>query len=305
MTSIKNLLGAGDDWEVLLLQGGASLQFAMLPMNLMHSGRAAYTVTGEWAQRAAKEAGRFGTVDIAATTEADHFSRVPRAEEVKVPAGVDYLHVTTNNTIYGTQWHSEPPANGAPLIADMSSDFLSRPVAIERYAGIYAGAQKNLGPAGATVVMLRKDLLAKAKTGLPTMLAYKTHADNKSLYNTPPCWAIYISALCCQWLERSGGLVGVGQRNTTKAKLLYDALDASDFYRPTAEKASRSQMNVTFRLADQGREEAFAKEATTAGLVGLKGHRAVGGLRASIYNAMPVAGVEALVAFLRDFEKRA
>ena len=302
---IKELLGAGDDWEVLLLQGGASLQFSMVPMNLMTGGRAAYVITGEWAQRAAKEAKRHGTVEVAATTEAEKFRRVPRAEEVKVEPGADYLHFTTNNTIYGTQFHHEPPTGGAPLVADMSSDFLSRPVALDRYAAIYAGAQKNLGPAGATVAMLRKDLLARAKGDLPTMLSYRTHADAKSLYNTPPCWAIYISFLCCQWLRRQGGLAGIGERNERKARLLYDALDETGFYRPTAERESRSQMNVTFRLADETQEERFAKEATAAGLVGLKGHRAVGGLRASIYNAMPVAGVEALVAFLGDFERRA
>ena len=304
MAAIKDLLGAGDEWEVLLLQGGASLQFSMVPMNLMTSGRAAYTVTGEWAQRAVKEAKRHGTVEIAATTEAEKFRRVPRADEVRFEPGADYLHFTTNNTIYGTQWPSEPPAGDTPLVADMSSDFLSRPVALERYAVIYAGAQKNLGPSGVTVAILRKDLLARAKSDLPTMLSYRTHADNKSLHNTPPCWAIFISMLCCRWLQGQGGLTGIGARNEAKAKLLYDELDRTGFYRPTAERESRSRMNVTFRLADEAQEERLAKEATAAGLVGLKGHRAVGGLRASIYNAMPVSGVEALVAFLRDFEAR-
>ena len=305
MTAIRELLGMNDDWEVLLLQGGASLQFSMLPMNLMTSKRAAYTITGEFAQKAAKEARRHGTVEVAATTEAEKFRRVPRADEVNVPAGVDYLHVTSNNTIYGTQWNDEPPTNGAPLVADVSSDFLSWPLRLERYAAMYAGAQKNLGPAGLTVVLLRKELLARSPADLPSMLSYRIHAEGKSLYNTPPCWAIYISFLCCQWLQRQGGLAGIGERNEGKARLLYDALDATGFYRPTAEKESRSQMNVTFRLADESQEERFAKEATGAGLVGLKGHRAVGGLRASIYNAMPVEGVEALVAFLRDFEQRA
>jgi phosphoserine aminotransferase len=305
MTAIRDLLGAGEEWEVLLLQGGASLQFSMLPMNLMTSGRAAYAVTGEWSQKAVQEAQRHGTVEVAASTETERFRRVPRADEVHVSAGVDYLHFTSNNTIYGTQWHGEPPAGGAPLFADMSSDFLSRPVALDRYSLIYAGAQKNLGPAGLTVLMLRKELLARCAKGLPTMLSYKLHADKQSLYNTPPCWAIWISLLCCRWLQRHGGLAAAAERNETKARLLYDALDASSFYRPTAEPDSRSRMNVTFRLADEAQEERFAKEATAAGLVGLKGHRAVGGLRASIYNAMSLQGVEALVAFLRDFERRA
>jgi phosphoserine aminotransferase len=303
--AIRELLGMGEEWEVLLLQGGASLQFSMLPMNLMTGGRAAYTITGEWAQKAAKEARRYGTVDVAASTEAEGFRRVPRADEVRIEPNSDYLHVTSNNTIYGTQWHEMPPTGATPLVVDMSSDFLSRPLDVDRHAAIYAGAQKNLGPAGLTVVLLRKDLLARTPTDLPTMLSYRTHADAKSLYNTPPCWSIYVSLLCCRWLQRQGGLAAVGERNEAKARLLYDALDGNDFYRPTAEKASRSRMNVTFRLRDEPQEERFAKEATAAGLVGLKGHRAVGGMRASLYNAMPLAGVEALVAFLRDFAARA
>lgn len=304
MAAIRDLLGAGEEWEVLLLQGGASLQFSMLPLNLMTSGRAAYVITGEWAQKAAQEAQRHGTVEVAASTEAERFRRVPRAEEVQVSPGVDYLHFTSNNTIYGTQFPSEPPAGGAPLIADMSSDFLSRPLPLDSYSLIYAGAQKNLGPAGLTVVMLRRELLARCASSLPTMLSYRTHADKQSLYNTPPCWTIWISRLCCQWLQKHGGLPAAAVRNEAKARLLYDALEASPFYRPTAEPDSRSRMNVTFRLADETQEERFAKEATAAGLIGLKGHRAVGGLRASIYNAMPVEGVEALVGFMRDFEQR-
>jgi phosphoserine aminotransferase len=305
MASIRDLLGAGEEWEVLLLQGGASLQFSMVPMNFMTSGRAAYVVTGEWSQKAVQEAQRHGTVEVAASTEAERFRRVPRPEEVKVPEGVDYLHFTSNNTIYGTQFPSEPPAGAAPLFADMSSDFLSRPVALDRYALIYAGAQKNLGPAGLTVVMVRKELLGRAAKGLPTMLGYKLHADKQSLYNTPPCWPIWISRLCCEWLQRHGGLQAAAVRNEAKARLLYDTLDASSFYRPTAEPQSRSRMNVTFRLADESQEERLAKEAAAAGLVGLKGHRAVGGLRASIYNAMPLAGVEALVGFLQEVERKA
>jgi phosphoserine aminotransferase len=305
MNGIKELLGAGDDWVVMLMQGGASTQFSMVPMNLMSGGRAAYVVTGEWSQKAVAEAQKHGTVEIAATTESEKFRRVPRPEEIHLADGVDYLHVTSNNTIYGTQWPGDPPAVAPLVVADVSSDFLSRPVDLGRYALLYAGAQKNLGPAGLTVAVARKELLARAPKSLPTMLNYRTYAEKDSLYNTPPTWPIYISYLCTQWQQRHGGLAGVGERNERKARLLYDALDAGGFYRPTAEKESRSRMNVTFRLADESQEERFAKEATAAGLVGLKGHRAVGGLRASIDNAMPIEGVEALVAFLRDFEQRA
>ena len=304
MARIKELLGAGDEWEVLLLQGGASLQFSMVPMNLMTGGRAAYVVTGEWAQRAVKEAKRHGTVEIAATTEGEQFRRVPRADEVQVAAGADYLHFTSNNTIFGTQFHAEPPAGGAPLVADMSSDFLSRPIDLARYSLIYAGAQKNLGPAGLTVVLLRRELLDRVPKDLPTMLSYRTHAEAKSLYNTPPSWPIYVSLLCCRWLQAQGGLAAVGRRNEEKAARLYAALDASPAFEPTAEAASRSRMNVTFRLA--GGEEAekrFLAGAEQRRLVGLKGHRSVGGMRASIYNAMPAAGVDALIDWLGEFDR--
>jgi phosphoserine aminotransferase len=305
MDSLRTLLGAGDDWEVLLVQGGASLQFSMVPMNLMSGGRAAYTVTGEWAQRAVKEARRVGTVEVAASTESEQFRRVPRAEEVVVPEGVDYLHFTSNNTIFGTQWHSEPPAAGAPLVADMSSDFLSRPLDLARYGVVYAGAQKNLGPSGLTVVLLRKELLARSPASLPTMLSYRTHAEGKSLYNTPPTWSIYVSSLCARWLQRQGGLPGVGERNRAKAERLYAALDAGDLYEPTAERDSRSLMNVTFRLTKPELEKAFLAGAEARGLVGLKGHRSVGGMRASLYNALPAAAVDALVEHLHEFARTA
>jgi phosphoserine aminotransferase len=302
MAAIKELLGAGDEWEVLLLQGGASLQFSMVPMNLMTGGRAAYVVTGEWAQRAVKEAQRHGTVEIAATTEAEQFRRVPRADEVQVTPGADYLHFTSNNTIFGTQFPSEPPAGGAPLVADMSSDFLSRPIDISRYALIYAGAQKNLGPAGMTVVVARKELLERTAEKLPTMLSYRTHAKAQSLYNTPPTWPIYVSLLCCRWLKAQGGLEAMGRRNEEKAQKLYAAIDGSNgFYEATAEPASRSRMNVTFRLRDgEAAEKTFLAGAESRRLVGLKGHRSVGGMRASIYNAMPPAGVDALIAWMGE-----
>ena len=303
MDTLRALLGAGDDWEVLLLQGGASLQFSMVPMNLMSGGRAAYVVTGEWAQRAVKEARRQGAVEIAASTEAESFRRVPRAEELVVPEGVDYLHFTSNNTIFGTQFHHDPPSGSAPLVADMSSDFLSRPVDLDRYSLIYAGAQKNLGPAGLTVVLLRRELLARSPASLPTMLSYRTHAEARSLYNTPPTWVIYVSALCARWLQAQGGLAAAGERNRAKAERLYAALDAHDLYRPTAERESRSWMNVTFRLSDPELEKPFLAGAEERGLVGLKGHRSVGGMRASLYNAMPLAGVEALVAYVHEFAR--
>jgi phosphoserine aminotransferase len=305
MAAIRELLGAGDEWEVLLLQGGASLQFSMVPMNLMASGRAAYVVTGEWAQRAVKEARRHGSVDIAATTEAEQFRRVPRPEEVAVAGGADYLHFTSNNTIFGTQFATEPPSGAAPLVADMSSDFLSRPVALERYGLIYAGAQKNLGPAGLTVVLLRRALLERVPKDLPTMLSYRTHVEAKSLYNTPPCWAVYVSYLCCRWLQGQGGLAAAAARNEEKARRLYAALDGSaGFYRGTAETDSRSRMNVTFRLAGgEDAEKRFVAGAEERGLAGLKGHRSVGGMRASLYNAFPLAGVDSLVAWLDDFRR--
>ena len=303
METLRELLGAGDEWEVLLLQGGASLQFSMVPMNLMRGGRAAYVLTGEWAQRAAKEARRHGEVEVAASTEAEQFRRVPRAEEVTVAEGAEYLHFTSNNTIFGTQFHDEPPSAGAPLVADMSSDFLSRPVRLDRYGLIYAGAQKNLGPAGLTVVLLRRELLDRSPAALPTMLSYRTHAEARSLYNTPPTWSIYLSSLCARWLQRQGGLGAAAERNGAKAERLYAALDAHDLYRPTTERESRSWMNVTFRLSDPDLEKPFLKGAEERGLVGLKGHRSVGGMRASLYNAMPLAGVEALVGYLHEFAR--
>ena len=303
METLRELLGAGEEWEVLLLQGGASLQFSMVPMNLMRGGRAAYVLTGEWAQRAAKEARRHGEVEVAASTEAEQFRRVPRGEEVTVAEGAEYLHFTSNNTIFGTQFHDEPPSAGAPLVADMSSDFLSRPVRLDRYGLIYAGAQKNLGPAGLTVVLLRRELLDRSPAALPTMLSYRTHAEARSLYNTPPTWAIYLASLCARWLQREGGLAAAAERNRAKADRLYAAFDAHDLYRPTAERESRSWMNVTFRLSDPNLEKPFLKGAEERGLVGLKGHRSVGGMRASLYNAMPPAGVEALVGYLHEFAR--
>ena len=302
---LRDLLGIPENYHVLFLQGGASLQFSMVPLNLLPKDASAdYIVTGAWSKKAVKEARRVGAVNIAATTESENFKRIPRADELKLDAKAAYVHITTNNTIFGTEWKDEPAVGDVPLIADASSDILSRPVAMEKYALIYAGAQKNMGPSGVTVVIIRDDLLGRIPEGMHTMLDYRTHTEAKSLYNTPNTWGIYILNLVCRWLREKGGLPAMARENEAKARLLYDAIDATDFYRGHAEPDARSLMNVTFRLPSEELEKQFAKEATAAGLDGLKGHRSVGGIRASIYNAFPLAGVEALVSFMKEFERR-
>ena len=302
---LRDLLGIPENYHVLFLQGGASLQFSMVPLNLLPKDASAdYIVTGVWSKKAVKEARRVGAVNIAATTESENFKRIPRADELKLDAKAAYVHITTNNTIFGTEWKDEPAVGDVPLIADASSDILSRPVAMEKYALIYAGAQKNMGPSGVTVVIIRDDLLGRIPEGMHTMLDYRTHTEAKSLYNTPNTWGIYILNLVCRWLREKGGLPAMERENEAKARLLYDAIDATDFYRGHAEPDARSLMNVTFRLPSEELEKQFAKEATAAGLDGLKGHRSVGGIRASIYNAFPLAGVEALVSFMKEFERR-
>jgi phosphoserine aminotransferase len=303
--NLRRLAGVPDDYAVLFLQGGASLQFSMVPMNLLTAGRTAdYILTGSWTQKAAKEAARVGTVNIAATTEADGFSRIPRQDELKLTPGAAYVHITSNNTIEGTQWRTEPAVGDVPLVSDASSDIFSRPTAVARYGLIYAGAQKNLGPAGATVVIIRKDLLGRSSSDLHTMLSYKIQADNESLYNTPPVFAIYVVGLVARWIMAQGGLDAMARANERKAGRLYAEIDRSGFYRGTAQPASRSLMNVTFRLQTEELEERFVEEATAAGLDGLRGHRSVGGMRASIYNAFPEEGVNALIHFMREFERR-
>ncbi len=302
---LRDLLGIPENYHVLFLQGGASLQFSMVPLNLLPKDASAdYIVTGVRAKKAVKEARRVGAVNIAATTESENFKRIPRADELKLDTKAAYVHITTNNTIFGTEWKDEPAVGDVPLIADASSDILSRPVAMEKYALIYAGAQKNMGPSGVTVVIIRDDLLGRVPEGMHTMLDYRTHTEAKSLYNTPNTWGIYILNLVCRWLQEKGGLPAMGRENEAKARLLYDAIDATGFYRGHAEPDARSLMNVTFRLPAEELEKQFAKEATAAGLDGLKGHRSVGGIRASIYNAFPLAGVEALVSFMKEFERR-
>jgi phosphoserine aminotransferase len=301
---IRKLAGIPDNYHVLFLQGGASLQFSMVPMNILPAGgKADYIVTGSWSKKAVKEAQKVGQVNIAATTEPQNFTRVPDPGEIKLDPGAAYVHLTTNETIHGVEWKYDPEVGDVPLVADASSDIFGRPVDVRKYALIYAGAQKNLAPAGVTLVIIRDDLLARIPPGLHTMLDYNTHVKNKSLYNTPTVFAIYVMRLVLRWLLDQGGLEGVGRRNEEKAALLYDAIDSTDFYRAHAEPGSRSLMNVTFRLPSEDLEKQFVGEATRAGLDGLKGHRSVGGCRASIYNAFPREGVEALVSFMKEFER--
>jgi phosphoserine aminotransferase len=302
---LRTLAGISKDYHVLFLQGGASLQFSMVPMNLLSAGSSAdYIVTGAWSQKAVKEAKRVGGVNIVASTESENFARVPRQQELKLDPNAAYVHYTTNNTIFGTEFNYVPDAGAVPLVADASSDIFSGPIDVAKYGLIYAGAQKNLAPAGLTLVIVRDDLLKRAQSSLPTMLQYGVHVENKSMYNTPPVFAIYIMRLVLAWLIKQGGLVAIEKRNARKADKLYAEIDRSDFYRGHASKDSRSRMNVTFRLPSEDLEKKFIKDATAAGLDGLKGHRSVGGLRASIYNAFPEEGIDALVQFMSEFQRR-
>lgn len=303
---LRKLVGIPDNYKVLFLQGGASLQFTMIPMNLLPKGASAdYVLTGSWGQAAIKEAKKLGTVREAATTADTNFNRLPKSEEIKLDPNAAYVHYTSNETIFGVEFQEDMNFGGAPLICDMSSDFISRPIDVNKYGLIYAGAQKNAGPAGATIVIIREDLLERVPENLPATLDYKNLVKNGSMYNTPPCFAIYICGLVFKWaLNDIGGLEKVQAMNQEKAAILYKAIDASDnYYRGHAEADCRSLMNVTFRLPSEDLEKKFIKEATAAGLDGLKGHRSVGGLRASIYNAFPKAGVEKLVEFMADFQK--
>ncbi len=302
---LRTLGGIPDNYHVLFLQGGASLQFSMVPMNLLTAQSSAdYIVTGAWSQKAVKEAKRVGGIRIAATTEGENFTRVPAQSELKLDPAAAYVHYTTNNTIFGTEFQYIPDAGNVPLVADASSDIFSGPIEVSKFAVIYAGAQKNLAPAGVTLVIVRDDMLKRTPASLPTMLQYGVHAENKSMYNTPPVFAIYIMRLVLAWLLKQGGLAEIDRRNGRKAGKLYAAIDRTEFYRGHATKDSRSRMNVTFRLPSEELEKKFAKEATAAGLDGLKGHRSVGGMRASIYNAFPEDGIHALVQFMAEFERR-
>jgi phosphoserine aminotransferase len=305
--SCRSLADIPDNYRVLFLQGGASLQFAMVPMNLLGPDRTAdYLVTGVWSQKAVKEAKPIGKVHIAVSSESTNFDRIPQPSEIRYSPSPVYVHITTNNTIFGTQWKSEPPVpSGVPLIADTSSDMYSRPIDIRKYGLIYAGAQKNLGPSGVVLVIIRDDLIEAGAKNLPTMLQYRTHAAENSLYNTPPTFGIYFMGEVFKWIQSQGGLSAMAEHNESKARLLYDYLDSGDFFRGTVQRDSRSLMNVCFRAPTEELETKFINEATKRGLDGLKGHRSVGGMRASIYNAFPEEGVDALVAFMREFERKA
>ena len=302
---IRALADIPTGYKVLFLQGGASTQFSMVPMNLLTPGATAdYIDTGSWAEKAAKEAKKVGTVNITGSTKAENYSRIASPAEISLTPGAAYVHMTSNNTIEGTEWKGLPDVGGVPLVSDTSSDMFSRPIDVAKHALIYAGAQKNMGPAGVTVVIIREDLLARSQKSLPTMLNYAVHAENTSLYNTPPAFAIYALGLVMQWLRDQGGLTAIAAHNERKAGKLYAEIDRTGFYRGTADKACRSLMNITFRLPSEELEKAFEKAATAAGLDGLKGHRSVGGMRASIYNAFPEAGVDTLVSFMQEFERR-
>ena len=301
----RALAGIPDSYRILFLQGGATLQFSMVPLNLLTDGRTAdYIMTGSWADKAAKEARRVGSVHETGSTADTNFNRIPTDAELEFTPGAAYVHMTANNTIEGTEWHRLPPVGDVPLVSDASSDIFSRPIDITGYGLLYAGAQKNLGPSGVTVVVVRQNLLERSSKSLHTMLNYAVHAENGSLYNTPPAFGVYVLGLVLEWLIGQGGLTAIATINERKAARLYAELDRTGFWRPTAEKSSRSLMNVTFRLASEDLEKAFIKEATAAGFDGLKGHRSVGGMRASIYNAFPEQGVHDLVAFMREFEQR-
>ncbi len=297
---LKALLGMGDDWHVMFLQGGASMQFYQVPLNFLSADRSAdYINTGSWSSKAIKEAKRLGTVNVAASSEGADFTFIPKQDTWDVDPNSAYLHFTSNNTIYGTEFSEEPTVD-VPLVCDVSSDFLSRPISIGRYGLLYAGAQKNIGPAGVTAVMIRRDFLERQNPGIPTMLDYRTHVD--TLFNTPPVFAVYIVEKVLRWIEREGGVEGMAARNEEKAAALYAAIDATGFYTGTAEVGSRSKMNVTYRLPSEELDAKFISEAKSEGLLALKGYRSVGGIRASIYNACSLESVEALVDFMQRFE---
>lgn len=304
---LRRLLGVSDEYEVLFLTGGASQQFAQVPMNFLGPGRSAdYVITGGWSEKAFEEAQRVGAARVACTTKNEGtYTRVPTQDEVSIDPSAAYVHVTSNNTLYGTQWHWDLDPKGRPLVSDMSSDFLWKPFDVSRYDFIYAGAQKNLGPSGVLIALVKKSFLAEARADIPVIFRYATHAKNDSLYNTPPTFAIYMVRNVLAWLEGIGGLAAIEARNREKASVLYGALDRNEgFYRCPVERASRSTMNVVWRLASEALEDRFVAEAKTHGMIGLKGHRSVGGLRASIYNAVDVATVKALADFVDEFAKK-
>ena len=301
---LRELMNIPDNYKVLFLQGGAHLQFAMVPMNLMKNRVADYIITGQWAKKAWKEAQKFGKANAIASSEDKTFSYIPDCSDLPISEDADYVYICENNTIYGTKFKELPNTKGKTLVSDVSSCFLSEPVDVTKYGIIYGGVQKNIGPAGVVIAIIRENLITEdVLPGTPTMLQYKTHADNGSMYNTPPAYGIYICGKVFKWLKKQGGLEAMKERNEKKAKILYDFLDSSKLFKGTVEKKDRSLMNVPFVTGDKDLDAKFVKEAEAAGFVNLKGHRSVGGMRASIYNAMPIEGVEKLVAFMEKFEK--
>lgn len=300
---LRELMNIPDNYKVLFLQGGASQQFAMIPMNLMKNGVADYIITGQWAKKAYQEAQKYGKANAIASSADETFSYIPDCSDLPISEDADYVYICENNTIYGTKYKTLPNTKGKTLVADVSSCFLSEPIDVSKYGIVYGGVQKNIGPAGMVIVIIREDLITEdVLPGTPTMLTYKTHADAKSLYNTPPAYGIYICGKVFKWLKKMGGLAEMKKKNEEKAKILYDFLDSSELFKGTVRKEDRSLMNVPFVTGDADLDAKFVKESKAAGLENLKGHRTVGGMRASIYNAMPKAGVEALVEFMKKFE---
>jgi len=304
--SFKEIAGMGDEWKIIFLQGGASTQFPLIPMNFLPEGGCAdYLITGHWSKAALKEAKRFGQINVLSAEADGVFRRILKQSEIKIDPKAAYVHMTSNNTIFGTQWQYWPDVAGKPLVADMSSDIFSRPVAVDKFSMIYAGAQKNLGPSGVVAMAVRESFLATAKDDLPSMFSYKLQQANNSLYNTPPCFSIYILDLTLDWIKKQGGLAGMQKVNDEKARILYEAIDSSGgYYDDPVDKDARSKMNVVFRLKSEELEEKFVKEAKAAGIIGVKGHRSVGGIRFSIYNANLVENVRKSVDFMKDFQKK-
>jgi phosphoserine aminotransferase len=304
---LRRLLAIPEEYAVLFLQGGGSLQFAMVPMNLYQAGKPVDVLhTGAWTAKAIEELKKIAQCRLAGSSEAEKFTRLPRKDEITFSPDASYVHMCTNNTIVGTEWNTMPQTGNVPLVADMSSDIASRPVDVRQFGLIFAGAQKNLGPSGTTIVIVRRDLAERGSDQIAKILQYRTHIKERSLYNTPPTFAIYIVGLVLEWIEAEGGILAIEKRNQAKAKHLYDTIDASGYYSCPVEKDSRSKMNVVFRVAkgDEAAEKKFVKESEAAGIVGIKGHRSVGGMRASLYNAITPEGVDALVTFMREFERK-
>ena len=299
---LKKVLNIPDGYEIVFIQGGATQQFSMVPLNLLKNGKADYIITGSFSKKAATEAKKYGEINIAYDGSDNDFKHIPTQDELKLDPEASYVHLCANNTIYGTEWKYVPETNGVPIIADMSSNILSKPIDVSKYGMIYAGAQKNMGIAGLGVAIIKKDLLQKVSATTPVLLDYTLMIENDSMYNTPPAYAIYVLGLVLEWIDEMGGLEVMEKRNIEKAKLLYDYLDSSDFYKAHSDKDNRSLMNVTFTTPSKELDAKFVKESIEAGMTNLKGHRSVGGIRASIYNAMPLEGVEKLVAFMKEFE---